>query len=98
MPRWALITWLGHMVGKHGLEDRNDNGERFEGSLSFHGFVNGGILIEYRACNKFDWASNNLQCTSNQFVTSRSAVGLRVVFWICETREALISASSNIII
>lgn len=50
----------------------------------FHHLVIGGILFEHSACHKA--------------TTSRSAVDFKVVFQMCETKEALTSVSNQTII
>lgn len=45
-------TSLGHVMRKHGLGDRSDNGNRFADFCSFHRLVIAGKLFEHKGCYK----------------------------------------------
>lgn len=57
---------LKHVMGKHGLGSRNDNGERFVEFCSMNQLVIGGTMFQHKACHKVSWVSNDRQRTSNQ--------------------------------
>lgn len=50
-------TLLTHVIGKHGLGDRNDNGERFLDFCNMNHLVIGGTIFRHKTCHKVSWVS-----------------------------------------
>lgn len=72
---------LGHVIRKHCLGHRNDNGGKFVDFGSFHHLIIGGTLFGHRVCHKAIRSTN-----------LRSTVDLGVVVWMYIRRNALTSA------
>lgn len=57
---------LRHMIGKHDLEDNNDNGERCMDIWGFHRLVIGDTSFEHLTCHKVSLISIDRQSILNQ--------------------------------
>ena len=56
---------LNHVMGMHGIDARNDNGERFVDFCSTNHLVIGGTIFQHKPCHKVSWISPSGR-TSNQ--------------------------------
>ena len=56
---------LEHVIGKHGLDETNENGERFINLCASQEMVIGGTLFPHKRCHKVTWVSPD-QKTENQ--------------------------------
>lgn len=56
---------LEHVMGKHGLGERNENGEMFVNLCAEHDLVIGGTLFPHPDCHKVTWVSPD-HVTQNQ--------------------------------
>ena len=56
---------LEHIMGKHGLGERNENGEFFVNLCASHDLVIGGTLFPHKDCHKVTWVSPDHR-TENQ--------------------------------
>ncbi|VDP28252.1 unnamed protein product [Schistosoma curassoni] len=58
-------TGYEDVMGRHGLGERNKNGERFANPCAFHKLVIGGTIIPYKRIQKTTWTSPD-HSTQNQ--------------------------------
>jgi len=56
---------LEHIMGRHGLEERNENGQLFVDFCARHDLVIGGTIFPHKDCHKVTWVSLNHK-TENQ--------------------------------
>lgn len=56
---------LEHVMGIHGLGERNENGEMFTNFCASHDLVIGGTVFPHKNCHKVTWVSNDHK-TENQ--------------------------------
>lgn len=56
---------LEHIMGRHGIGQANDNGEKFRGFCAEHDLVIGGTIFPHKECHKVSWVSPD-QTTENQ--------------------------------
>lgn len=56
---------LEHIMGRHGIGQANDNGEKFKGFCAEHDLVIGGTIFPHKECHKVSWVSPD-EATENQ--------------------------------
>jgi hypothetical protein len=50
---------LEHIMGRHGLGERNENGQLFVDLCARHDLVIGGIIFLHKDCHKVTWVSTD---------------------------------------
>ncbi|VDP58389.1 unnamed protein product, partial [Schistosoma curassoni] len=58
-------TGYEDIMGRHGLEQRNENGERFANLCAFNKLVIGGTIFPHKCIHKATWISPD-HTTENQ--------------------------------
>jgi hypothetical protein len=56
---------LEHVMGRHGLGERNENGQLFVDFCASHDLVIGGTIFPHKDCHKVTWVSSDHK-TENQ--------------------------------
>lgn len=80
---------LNAELGSRTLARAYDGESRFVNLHNFHRFVIHGAMLRNQACDKVGYVSNDWQRAYNQMIILRSALELRVVFYLCAINEVL---------
>ena len=59
---------LEHVMGRHGVGERNENGQLFVDFCASHDLVIGGTIFPHKDCHKVTWVSPDHK-TENQILT-----------------------------